>query len=44
MMNGIMMPGMMWGMALVWLLAVVLLILTAVGLIKYLRSGKGDQQ
>ena len=31
MMNGMMMPGMMWGMALVWLLVVVVLVLTAGG-------------
>ena len=44
MMNGMMMPGLMWGMALVWLLVVGVLVLTAAGLIKYLRSGKGDRQ
>ena len=37
MMDG-MMPGMMWAMGLVWLLAVVVLILAAAALIKYLRS------
>ena len=40
-----MMPGMMWGMGLLWLLVVVVLILSAAALIKYLRSGnKGGQQ
>ncbi len=34
-----MMPGMMWGMALLWLLTVIVLILAATALIKYLRSG-----
>jgi hypothetical protein len=33
-----MMPGMMWGMGLVWLLVVIVLILAAAALIKYLRS------
>lgn len=33
-----MMPGMMWGMGLLWLLAIVVLILAAAALIKYLRS------
>jgi tellurite resistance protein TehA-like permease len=33
-----MMPGMMWGMGIFWLLVVVVLILTAAALIKYLRS------
>ena len=33
-----MMPGMMWGMGFVWLLIVVVLILTAAALVKYLRS------
>jgi hypothetical protein len=43
MMNG-MMPGMMWGMALVGLLVIVVLILTAAALVKYLLSGrKGDR-
>jgi hypothetical protein len=36
MMDG-MMPGLMWAMGLVWLLAVIVLILAA-ALIKYLRS------
>jgi hypothetical protein len=34
-----MMPGMMWGMGLVWLLGVIVLILAAAALIKYLRTG-----
>jgi hypothetical protein len=33
-----MMPGMIWGMGFVWLLAVVVLILAAAALVKYLRS------
>jgi hypothetical protein len=37
MMDG-MMPGLMWAMGLVWLLAVIVLILAAAALIKYLRS------
>lgn len=38
MMDG-MMPGMMWAMGLIWLLVVVVLILSAAALVKYLRSG-----
>jgi hypothetical protein len=34
-----MMPGMMWGMGLLWLLVVLVLILAAAALVKYLRSG-----
>ena len=37
MMDG-MIPGMMWAMGLVWLLAIIVLILAAAALIKYLRS------
>jgi hypothetical protein len=37
MMDG-MMPGMMWAMRFVWLLAVIVLILAAAALVKYLRS------
>jgi hypothetical protein len=33
-----MMPGMMWATGLVWLLAIIVLILAAAALIKYLRS------
>jgi hypothetical protein len=33
-----MMPGMMWGMGLFWLSAVIVLILAAAALVKYLRS------
>jgi hypothetical protein len=33
-----MMPGMMWGMGFVWLLAVIVLILAAAALVKYVRS------
>jgi uncharacterized membrane protein len=44
MMDG-MMPGMMLAMGLIWLLVVVVLILSAGALVKYLRSGnKGDRQ
>jgi len=32
------MPGMMWGMGIFWLLVVVVLVLSAAALIKYLRS------
>jgi hypothetical protein len=38
MMDG-MMPEMMWAMGLLWLLVVVVLILSAAALIKYLGSG-----
>ena len=38
MMNG-MMPAMSWGMGLVCILAIVVLILVAAALVKYLRSG-----
>ncbi len=34
-----MMPGMMWGMAFLWLLAVIVLVLASAALVKYLRSG-----
>jgi hypothetical protein len=37
MMDG-MTSGMMWGMGLVWLLGIIVLILSAAALIKYLRS------
>jgi tellurite resistance protein TehA-like permease len=33
-----MMPGMMWGMGLFWLLVAIVLILAAAALVKYLRS------
>jgi len=33
-----MMPGMMWGTGFLWLLIVIVLILAAAALIKYLRS------
>lgn len=41
-----MMAGMMWGMGLLWLLAVVVLLLAAAALVKYLfldkrRQGRG---
>jgi uncharacterized membrane protein len=43
-MDGIM-PGMMLAMGLIWVLVVVVLILSAAALIKYLRSGrKADRQ
>ena len=45
MMNGMMTPWMMWGMALVLLLVVAVLVLSAAALLKYLFSGhKGDRQ
>jgi tellurite resistance protein TehA-like permease len=34
-----MMPGMMWGMGLFWLLAVIVSILAAAALVKYPHSG-----
>ena len=37
MMDG-MMPGMMWAMGLVWLLVIIVLVLAAAALAKYLRS------
>jgi hypothetical protein len=37
-----MMPGMMCGMGFVWLLVVIVLILAAAALIKYLRTGSKD--
>jgi uncharacterized membrane protein len=44
MMDG-MMPGMMLAMGVIWLLVVIVLILSAAALVKYLRSGgKGDRQ
>ena len=39
-----MMPGMMWGMGLIWLLVVIVLILAAAALIKYLRNGSGERR
>ena len=39
-MQGMMSEGMMWGMGLAWLLVVVILILSAAALIKYLFSGR----
>jgi hypothetical protein len=33
-----MMPGVMWGMGIFWLLVIAVLILSAAALIKYLRS------
>jgi uncharacterized membrane protein len=41
MMDG-MMPGMMWAMGIVWLLVIIVLILAAAALVKYLRSGNKD--
>lgn len=41
MMDGMMGSGMMWGMGLVWLLVIVVLVLAAAALVKYLFfSGK----
>ena len=37
-----MMPGMMWGMGLVWLLVVIVLILATAALNKYLRTGSRE--
>jgi tellurite resistance protein TehA-like permease len=37
-----MMPGMMWGMGLVWLLVVIVLILATAALLKYLRTGSKE--
>jgi tellurite resistance protein TehA-like permease len=38
-----MMPGMMWGMGLVWLLVAIVLVLAAAALVKYLFfARKGD--
>jgi flagellar basal body-associated protein FliL len=38
-----MMPGMMWGIGLVWLLVVIVLVLAAAALVKYLFfAGKED--
>jgi hypothetical protein len=34
---------MMWGMALLWLLAVIVLILAIASLVKYLFSGRGNK-
>ena len=40
-----MMPGIMWGVGFLWLLVVIVLILAAAALIKYLRNGnKEDRQ
>jgi hypothetical protein len=33
-----MMPGMMWAMGFIWLLVIIVLILAAAALVKYLRS------
>ena len=37
-------PGMMWGMGFIWLLVVIVLILAAAALIKYLRTGSRDDR
>jgi hypothetical protein len=40
-----MMPGMMWAMGFIWLLVIIVLILGAAALVKYLFSGrKVDRQ
>ncbi len=40
-----MMPGMMWAMGFIWLLVVIVLILGAAALVKYLSSGRnGNRQ
>ena len=36
--------GMMWSMGLVWLLVIIVLILAAAALVKYLRSDKAGRQ
>ena len=38
MMMDSMMPGMMWAMGFVWLLVIIVLVLAAAALVKYLRS------
>ena len=38
------MSGMMAGMGLIWLLIVVVLVLGAAALVKYLRSGRGGSR
>jgi hypothetical protein len=38
-----MMPGMMWGMGLFWLLVVIVLILAGAALVKYLRAEEGRE-
>lgn len=38
MMNDMMGGGMMWGMGLFWLIALVVLVLAAAALVKYLRK------
>jgi uncharacterized membrane protein len=43
MMNG-MMPGMMVAMGLIWVLVVVVLVLSAAALVKYLRSGNNGNR
>ena len=46
MMNGMMEGGaaMMWGMGLLWLLVIVVLLLAAGALVKYLLSGRGRER
>jgi hypothetical protein len=39
-----MMPGMMWAMGFIWLLVIIVLILGAAALVKYLFSCKADRQ
>lgn len=36
------MQDMMWGMGLIWLLVVIVLVLAAAALVKYLFANKGD--
>jgi uncharacterized membrane protein len=39
-----MMPDMMWGMGIIWLLVVIVLIMAVAALVKYLRNGnKADR-
>lgn len=42
-MDQMMSGGMMWGMGLVWVLVVIVLILAAAALVKYLLSGRRDR-
>lgn len=39
-----MMPGMMWGMGLLWLLLVIVLVLATAALLKYLLSDRRNRR
>jgi hypothetical protein len=41
--GGWIMPGMMWGMGLLWLLLVIVLALAAAALVKYLLSNRRNE-